>query len=43
VLAAVELNNELGRASYEVANEWADWHLTVEANATQLAIADVLP
>jgi hypothetical protein len=43
MLSTVYFDDQFGRAGNEIANERADGHLSVKANATQLAVADRSP
>ena len=43
MLPAVKLDDELGGASYEIADEGANRDLPVEADSCQLSIPDVIP
>jgi hypothetical protein len=43
VVSAVELDYQLERPVREVANEWSDRDLAIEASAFELSVADMLP
>jgi len=43
VLTSVKLNDELRRSSGEIANEWSDRDLPIEANSKKLPVAEMLP
>ncbi len=43
MLPSVKLDDQLGGTRYEIADEWPDWDLAIEADAGELAIGQMPP